>query len=111
MDSQFKKGVLEICVLNMLSKKDCYGYELVEELSQKISISEGTIYPLLSRLQKRKYVRTYLKQSNLGPARKYYNLTKKGKEKAKKLKNAWIIFSKRIEDVLRGKKKEVRSTE
>ncbi len=107
MDSQFKKGVLEICVLNILSKKDCYGYELVEELSQKISISEGTIYPLLSRLKKKKYVRTYLKQSNLGPARKYYKLTKVGQQRAKKLSTAWIIFSKRIEGFLKNKSGDI----
>ncbi len=101
MDAQFKKGVLEMCVLSMLNKKDCYGYELVDELSQKISISEGTIYPLLSRLVKAKYVKTYLKESKLGPARKYYKLSPRGREKAKKMKNAWILFSKRIGDILK----------
>lgn len=104
MDSQFKKGILEICVLNMLLKKDYYGYQLVEELAQKISVSEGTIYPLLSRFKKKKYVQTYLQESKLGPARKYYKLTKAGQERAKKLKNGWYVFSRRIEGVLSGKK-------
>jgi len=104
MDAQFKKGVLEMCVLSMLNQKDYYGYELVDELSQKISISEGTIYPLLSRLIKSKYVTTYLKESHLGPARKYYKLTVLGKKMSKKLKNAWIIFSKRVDEVLKNKK-------
>ncbi len=104
MNTQFKKGVLEMCVLSMLSKKDCYGYELVNELSKKISISEGTIYPLLNRLIKAKYVNTYLKESSLGPARKYYKLTVSGKKMSKKLKNGWIIFSKRVEAVLKSKK-------
>lgn len=101
MNTQFKKGVLEMCVLAILSKKDCYGYELVDELSKKISISEGTIYPLLNRLVKAKYVKTYLKESNLGPARKYYKLTLSGKKMGKKLKNGWLVFAKRIEDVLK----------
>jgi PadR family transcriptional regulator len=103
MDAQFKKGVLEMCVLSMLGEKDCYGYELVDEMSKKISISEGTIYPLLNRLIKAKYVETYLKESNLGPARKYYKLNSKGRERAKKLKNAWIIFSKRVDMILKNK--------
>lgn len=100
MDAQFKKGVLEMCVLTILSKKDCYGYELVNELSQKISISEGTIYPLLNRLVKAKQVTTYLKESNLGPARKYYRLTPQGRKKARKMKNAWILFSQRVSELL-----------
>ena len=52
MNAQFKKGVLELCVLATLDKKDCYGYEMVYEISKNISISEGTIYPLLKRLKK-----------------------------------------------------------
>lgn len=103
MNTQFKKGVLEMCVLSMLSKKDCYGYELVGELSKKISISEGTIYPLLNRLIKAKYVNTYLKESNLGPARKYYKLTVSGQKMSKKLKNGWLIFSKRVDRILKNK--------
>jgi len=101
MDAQFKKGVLEMCVLNMLAHKDYYGYELVDELSQEISISEGTIYPLLNRLIKAKYVNTYLQESNLGPARKYYKLTVLGKKMSKKLKDSWIIFSRRVEEILK----------
>jgi len=101
MDTQFKKGILEILVLNLLVKKDCYGYKLVAEISQKISISEGTIYPLLARLVKLKYVKTYLQESNLGPARKYYKLTKSGRERAKKIRNAWLLFSQRINNFIK----------
>lgn len=101
MDAQFKKGILEILVLNLLLKKDCYGYELVSEMSQEISISEGTIYPLLNRLIQKKYVQTYLKESKLGPARKYYKLTKSGRDKAQKSKNAWLLFSQRINNFIK----------
>jgi PadR family transcriptional regulator, regulatory protein PadR len=102
MDAQFKKGVLEIIVLNLLLKKDYYGYELVDEMSKEISISEGTIYPLLTRLVKFKYVTTYLKESKLGPARKYYKLSSRGKERARKIKNTWILFSKRVNNMLKN---------
>lgn len=100
MDTQFKKGVLELCVLSLLTKKDYYGYELVEKISRTISISEGTIYPLLRRLQKEGYLRTYLKESKEGPSRKYYQLTKKGKEREKQLKTEWKSFADKIKKLM-----------
>ena len=63
MVTQFKKGVLELCVLSLISKKDCYGYEIVEVISRAIEVSEGTIYPLLRRLITEKYCTTYLKEN------------------------------------------------
>ena len=75
MNIQFKKGVLELLVLSLLIDKDRYGYELVEEISGHINISEGTIYPLLRRLKNDGYVDTYLQESQTGPPRKYYKLT------------------------------------
>ena len=62
MVKQFKKVVLELCVLSLISKKDCYGYEIVEVISQAIEVSEGTIYPLLRRLITEQYCTTYLKE-------------------------------------------------
>ena len=50
MNVQLKKGVLELCVLSVLSEKDCYGYELVNEISKNIKISDGTIYPILRKI-------------------------------------------------------------
>ncbi|MDD3074592.1 MAG: PadR family transcriptional regulator, partial [Eubacteriales bacterium] len=63
MNIQFKKGVLELCVLSLLTKRDFYGYELVEYISQHIDISDGTIYPLLRRFRADGYVTTYLQES------------------------------------------------
>ncbi len=100
MDTQFKKGVLELCVLSILQKKDYYGYELVEKISGNISITEGTIYPLLRRLQKEGYLRIYIKASREGPSRKYYQLTKKGKEREKELKTEWTSFAKKTKKLL-----------
>lgn len=93
MNIQFKKGVLELCVLAELFQKDFYGYELVEEISKHINISEGTIYPLLRRLKTEEYVTSYLQESRDGPPRKYYRLTKDGKEKALILIEEWKDFS------------------
>ncbi len=67
MNIQFKKGVLELCVLSILKQKNCYGYELVNDISQNITISEGTIYPLLRRMKSEGYVETYLQESQEGP--------------------------------------------
>ncbi|MBN1383850.1 MAG: PadR family transcriptional regulator, partial [Elusimicrobia bacterium] len=86
MNIQFKKGVLELCALALLAKKNRYGYELVNEISKNISISEGTIYPLLRRLKNDGYVTTYLEESSEGAARKYYQLTEAGKKMGKELK-------------------------
>ncbi|MFD2116557.1 PadR family transcriptional regulator [Paenibacillus yanchengensis] len=80
MNVQFKKGVLNLCVLVLLEQKDRYGYELVEKISDQIAISEGAVYPLLRRLLKDGYFTSYLKESTEGPPRKYYRLTEAGRE-------------------------------
>jgi PadR family transcriptional regulator, regulatory protein PadR len=92
MNIQFKKGVLEICVLSVLARKDCYGYELVGEISKTIDISEGTIYPLLKRLKDEGYVTTYLQESAGGPPRKYYRLTESGWNEEHTQKDEWMRF-------------------
>jgi PadR family transcriptional regulator, regulatory protein PadR len=100
MNIQFKKGVLEMCVLAILDQKDCYGYELVHEVSKAVTISEGTIYPLLSRLKKDGLVTTYLKESTEGPSRKYYQLTELGITNANTLKREWIEFSQAVNQLI-----------
>ena len=92
MNTQFRKGVLEICVLTLISKKDMYGYEIVQNISKVIEVNEGTIYPILRRLTKEGYFETYILESNEGPARKYYKLTAEGKNNLKKLTKEWNDF-------------------
>ena len=92
MNTQFRKGVLEICVLTLISKKDMYGYEIVQNISKVIEVNEGTIYPILRRLTKEEYFETYILESNEGPARKYYKITDKGRENLDRLKNEWNEF-------------------
>lgn len=99
MNIQFKKGLLELCVLSVLRKKDCYGYELVNELLKFLDISEGTIYPLLKRLRKDELVTTYLKESSGGPPRKYYKLTIAGETTLELLKNDWVKLQKSIGEI------------
>lgn len=79
---QLRKGVLELCVLSAIGQsKECYGYALVRNLvsTPGLDVSEGSIYPLLSRLRKQGLVDTRLEESSNGPARKYYRLTSMGK--------------------------------
>ncbi len=103
MNTQFKKGVLELCVLVLLDRKDCYGYEMVDEISRNISISEGTIYPLLKRLKNESLVISYLKESQDGPPRKYYQITQLGKEKKEKLVAEWNEFAMGVNNLLHNK--------
>ncbi len=102
MNIQFKKGVLELCVLSILSRKNCYGYELVQTLSAEIKISEGTIYPLLKRLKDDGYVDTYLQESSEGPPRKYYRLSLRGVEMEKSLQNEWKRFTRAVNRLVEG---------
>ena len=76
---QLKKGVLELCVLAQLSRGDSYAYEIASRLAEGIDMGEGTIYPLMRRMQDDGLVETYMVESTAGPSRKYYRLTAAGK--------------------------------
>lgn len=80
--SQMRKGILEGCILAVISQKETYGYEISQQLQQYgfDEIPEGTIYPLLLRLEKQQYVTATYRQSEIGPKRKYYQITEEGKE-------------------------------
>ena len=75
---QLKKGVLEMCVLALLARGDGYAYDIAARLAKGIDMGEGTIYPLMRRLQQDGLVDTYLQESASGPPRKYYRLTSAG---------------------------------
>lgn len=106
MNTQFNKGIIEMCVLALIKRKDYYGYELVETISKKIEISEGTIYPILRRLTHEKYFDTYLEESFEGPPRKYYRMTATGHKETEKLLKEWKKFSTDVEFLINlGEKK------
>lgn len=100
MDAQFKKGVLELCVLSQLCKGDEYGYELTETISNELEITAGTLYLILKRLKDNEYLTTYLKESPSGPARKYYHITEKGKQYQDQQKKEWLSFVQKAERLL-----------
>ncbi len=104
MNTQLKKGILELCVLAVLDKKDCYGYELVSEISKNIEISDGTIYPILRRLNQEGYFTTYLQESQEGPPRKYYKLTDIGKATKEEILIEWNDLVEGVNNIVKETK-------
>ncbi len=102
IEIQLKKGALELCVLALLHQHDSYAYEIASRLSDAIGMGEGTIYPLMRRLQSDGLVETYLVESSAGPPRKYYRLTEAGKRSFTSQQAAWKSFSGAVNDVLGG---------
>ena len=100
INTQFKKGVLELLIFLMVKKKDMYGYELVESVSKVVDVSEGTIYPILKRLTNEGYFEVYTKESTEGPIRKYYHITTSGLEIMNKELKEWQKFSKSVNDYI-----------
>ena len=89
MDAQLKRGVLDLCVLSQLRKRDMYGYELTETIASELEITAGTLYLVLKRLKDNAYVETYLVESSSGPARKYYHITDNGRTKISEFLDEW----------------------
>lgn len=104
MNIQYKKGVVELCVLSLLKKKDCYGYEISDYLSRHIDISEGTVYPILRKLKADGMLTTYLQEESGGPPRKYYSLTELGKEEYAADKMEYLKFAKSVKKLLEDDK-------
>ena len=100
MNAQWKKGVLELCVLSQLREKDQYGYELTERISGKLDVSAGTLYLVLKRLRDSGYLETYLVESSSGPARKYYHLTETGRRNCEADRADWLEFASKVEELL-----------
>jgi len=103
--SQLLKGSLEGCVLRIIDLKgEIYGYEIARLLKENgfADISEGTLYPLYTRLHKNGFITSKMKESNLGPARKYYSLTDIGKQELEDFIDAWNYLTKHINGIIEG---------
>ncbi len=101
MNTQFKKGVLELCVLAQLSQGDKYGYELTESISEKMTLATGTLYLILKRLKDEGYFETYLVESAGGPARKYYRISEKGRAYYRQMRKEWYEFIAQVDALLK----------
>lgn len=100
MNAQYKKGVLELCVLSMLKKRDCYGYEISDYLSKRIEIADGTVYPILRKLKADGLLSTYLQEQSGGPPRKYYCLTELGRQSYETDREEYLKFARQIKALL-----------
>jgi PadR family transcriptional regulator PadR len=102
--NQLRKGVLELCILNDIRDRKMYGYEIVRRLRKihGLIISEGAIYPILSRLKRQGLVETSIQESAEGPARKYYKLTKEGEEMVAQMNTHWQAISGVMNSIEKG---------
>ena len=102
--NQLRKGVLELCILNDIRNRKMYGYEIVRRMRkiEGLIISEGAIYPILSRLKRQGLVETSIQESSSGPARKYYKLTQRGEEMVSRMNAYWQAFSGATDSIEKG---------
>ncbi|MEO6512264.1 MAG: PadR family transcriptional regulator [Nocardioides sp.] len=107
--TQLRRGAVEHCVLALLEDEERYGYDLVQELTTAgLVASEGTVYPLLSRLRKDELVATIWRDSPSGPPRRYYELTRPGQRALDDFRAAWTDFSAAVDSILHRHTKEAR---
>ncbi|HLU95177.1 MAG TPA: PadR family transcriptional regulator [Membranihabitans sp.] len=95
--AQMRKGVLELCVLGILSKETMYPSDIIKNLKDNdLIVVEGTMYPLLNRLKKDGYLTYNWVESKSGPPRKYYEITPKGEELRQELTKSWSSLAQTV---------------
>jgi PadR family transcriptional regulator PadR len=99
---QLKRGVLELCVLAHLATADNYAYEIATFLAREIGMGEGTIYPLMRRMQTEGLLENYLVDSPTGPPRRYYRVTRAGRARLQAQRESWQTFSRAIDRIVRS---------
>ena len=101
-DTQLMKGILEGCILAVIEKGETYGYEILSELEEKgfENLGEGTLYPIITRLDKNGYISCRKAKSPLGPIRKYYTITENGKEHLESFKESYQRIMTTAEKIL-----------
>jgi PadR family transcriptional regulator, regulatory protein PadR len=98
MDTQLKKGILEMCILFQLTKSDMYGYEIMKIIKDVFpDVYDGSIYAILRRLNADGHTETYVRESTEGPPRKYYRITPDGKEYCKNITDEWKLLKNKVE--------------
>lgn len=108
--AQMRKGILELCVLSIISEKEAYPSDIIKRLKQaELIVVEGTLYPLLSRLKNAELLNYNWKESKSGPPRKYYHLTDTGKEFLVGLQDTWKHLTKSVNHSLKKSKVKTKS--
>jgi PadR family transcriptional regulator, regulatory protein PadR len=99
--AQMRKGILEYCILEIISKKNTYAPDIIEEMRKaKMLVVEGTIYPILTRLKNAGILNYRWEESQQGPPRKYYEITPEGNEVLKDLRISWTEITKAVEYII-----------
>ncbi len=101
--AQMRKGVLEFCILSILSKNDAYASDILNTLKQsELIVVEGTLYPLLSRQKNAGLLSYRWEESTQGPPRKYYALTDKGRAALKELESSWQTLIEAVDSIIKS---------
>lgn len=103
-DTQLMKGILEGCVLSVIARGETYGYEILTEMERVgfDDLGEGTLYPVLTRLDKNGYISCRKAKSPLGPIRKYYTITDTGRERLEGFRKSYSKITDSTNKVLFG---------
>lgn len=106
--TEMLKGILEGCVLEIINRKDTYGYEITRQLNELgfTDVVEGTVYTILVRLEKNKLVNIQKKRSELGPPRKFYSLNDAGREELQRFWKKWEFLASKINELKENKDNE-----
>ena len=105
--SQMRRGILEFCIISLISKGEIYSAELIKSLkAANLLVAEGTLYPLLSRLRKAELLDYRWEESPSGPPRKYYSLTENGKTFLETLDLAWSEIESSVTMIREGKNEQ-----
>jgi PadR family transcriptional regulator PadR len=98
--AQMRKGILEMCILSVLNKKECYAADILKSLKDsEMIVVEGTIYPLLTRLKNAGLLEYRWEESTSGPPRKYYSITEIGERFLGELNTTWLELKKGVENI------------
>lgn len=101
IQKQMRKGVIELCVLTVLRKKEAYPSEIIEALKEhNFHLLEGTLYPLLTRLKKYGWIDYRWEESEVGPPRKYFMITNLGEKFYRELKSSWLELSNSVANIV-----------
>ncbi len=100
--SQLVRGILEGCILKIIGDGETYGYEIVERLKMYgfRDVNEGTVYPLLIRIEKNNWVTHTKRESPQGPKRKYFSLTPEGMEEVQEFQDQWRLLQHTVNTIL-----------
>lgn len=101
--AQLLKGLLEGCILEIIQRDETYGYKITSDLNQSgfIDLNEGSVYPVLIRLEKKGYIISESKKSPLGPKRKYFTITNGGRDFIESFKIMWSDISKVVDNIMK----------